>query len=574
MTGEPGATGEEGTTGGSASIAIRPAATLVVVRDSGTGPEALMLQRNHSVVFAAGAHVFPGGAVDDADRDGDAAELFGLGDDEASRILGVPDGGLAFWVAAVRETFEESGLLLATYPDGAPLGRDHPVFAEVDEWRRRCEEGSVSFLDLCRSHDLRVDARAIRYLSRWVTPPGNSRRYDTRFFVARATDVQAPRADGSDTVSAEWWSPMTALEHCDSGRVHLILPTRRSLERLAAMPSVDRWLSTLDEDPSGPPPGDRASPAPRTDTLNVGVPDRLDPLVTRLVAPNPGPMTGPGTNTYIVGDLDASESPLVVVDPGPDADDHIGRIVELVGHRLAAIVLTHTHPDHWPAADRLHQLTDAPRVAWPPESDAARAGGNVEVERRLADGDVVFAVDDPSVTSGLPWTLSARYTPGHASNHVCFLLSSADDASPEWCFSGDHLMVGSTVVIAPPDGDLDEYLASLAWLVDGPVRRLAPGHGPDHADAGHLASTVVRHRARREEQLVAVLERLGPSRANEIVAAAYRGLSAELVPVAANTVWAHMRRLVRQGRVTVQDADGWALTVGDSDTIDSVWAVA
>ena len=161
----------------------------------------------------------------------------------------------------------------------------------------------------------------------------------------------------------------------------------------------------------------------------------LRPGVRRLTAPNPGMMTGPGTNCYLVG-----TDEIVVIDPGPADDAHIDAIVEAGGGRIRGIALTHTHIDHWPATPALKERTGAEVVAF-----VAKDG--LEVDRTLADGDVVGAGDA---------TLTAVHTPGHASNHVCFW-----DADRSVLFTGDHVMSGSTVVIAPPDGDMAAYLASL-----------------------------------------------------------------------------------------------------------------
>src|SRR3954470_10149517 len=172
--------------------------------------------------------------------------------------------------------------------------------------------------------------------------------------------------------------------------------------------------------------------------LTPGVPSALSPLVRRIVAPNPGPFTGPGTNTYLVG-IDE----VAVIDPGPDDEAHLDAIAGAGSGRIRWILCTHTHPDHSPGAAGLKERTGAEILSF-----ADRDG--LVCDRHLADGDTV---------EGTEFTLRAVHTPGHASNHLCFLLERE-----RLLFTGDHVMDGSTVVISPPDGDMGEYLASLQRL--------------------------------------------------------------------------------------------------------------
>ena len=189
--------------------------------------------------------------------------------------------------------------------------------------------------------------------------------------------------------------------------------------------------------------------------LVPGVPRAISPMVRRILAPNPGVFTGPGTNTYLVG-IDE----VVVVDPGPDlADDtsHLDAVVACGGDRIRWIVCTHTHPDHSPATAALKERTGAEVLAF-------RTDDNLPaVDTEIGDGYVL---------EGTEFRLRALHTPGHASNHVCFLLEGE-----QLLFSGDHIMNGSTVVIRPPDGDMTVYLDQLERLRDLRLRNIAPGHG-------------------------------------------------------------------------------------------------
>lgn len=265
------------------------------------------------------------------------------------------------------------------------------------------------------------------------------------------------------------------------------------------------------------------------------------PGVRRIVAPNPGMMTGPGTNTYLVGTGD-----LLAIDPGPDDDSHLEAILAAAAGRLRAILVTHTHSDHSPLSARLKQASGAPVFAHGP-APARRSRGldshdwAFNPDRRLASGDVV---DVGGVT------LTAVHTPGHTSNHLCFDLDGL-------LFSGDHVMSGSTVVISPPDGDMSEYLDSLRRVRRMAPRRIAPGHGSMIDDPAAVLDEYLAHRADRERQVVAGLAAAGPAGASapSLVAAIYRDVPEVLHPVARYSLWAHLRQLGAEGRAVGADPD-------------------
>jgi 8-oxo-dGTP pyrophosphatase MutT (NUDIX family) len=217
------------------TVRIRLAATVILVRDSEPGLEVFMVRRNPKAVFGAGAHVFPGGAVDAADRQADLAPLCeGRSEKEASALLGIEHGGLAFWVAGIRECFEEAGLLLAYGPDGeiVRLGDAREVQrfaahrAAVDSGRRR-------LVEVCLEEGLRLAVDGLFYFSHWITPEGAPRRFDTRFVVGAAPGQQTPLHDARETIAHEWVRPADALERHRAGRFELMTPTIRSLETVA-----------------------------------------------------------------------------------------------------------------------------------------------------------------------------------------------------------------------------------------------------------------------------------------------------------------------------------------------------
>lgn len=272
--------------------------------------------------------------------------------------------------------------------------------------------------------------------------------------------------------------------------------------------------------------------------LTPGVASALSPLVRRIVAPNPSLMTGPGTNTYLVG-IDE----VAVIDPGPRLGRHIDSIVGAsMRERVRWVLLTHTHDDHAPAAARLKELTGAEILGF------SKRNPYCEVDDTLGDGDTV---------EGTEWGLEVLHTPGHASDHLCFLLEEE-----RVLFTGDHIMQGSTVVIAPPDGDMGAYLQSLERLRRlRRVGRICPGHGEVIDEPAAVIDEYLRHRRMREGQVLEVLG-YGPAKIDEIVDHVYRpeGLPDALVTVAAQQVHAHLIKLKADGKVYGRDARGaWKL---------------
>jgi glyoxylase-like metal-dependent hydrolase (beta-lactamase superfamily II) len=225
----------------------------------------------------------------------------------------------------------------------------------------------------------------------------------------------------------------------------------------------------------------------------------------------------------------------VVVDPGPDDAGHLDAIAGCGGDRIRWIVCTHTHPDHSPGAAGLKQRTGA-------EVRAFDARDGLVIDVAMGDGDAIEATE---------FVLRAIHTPGHASNHLCFLLEQE-----RMLFTGDHVMEGSTVVIAPPDGDMTQYLASLERVQA--IRRLksiAPAHGHLIEDPKAVLAYYVHHRLEREAQIVAQLS-AGPTTVDAIVEALYQDVADDLHPVAAQSVWAHLRKLASEGRAKGDDFEG------------------
>jgi glyoxylase-like metal-dependent hydrolase (beta-lactamase superfamily II) len=273
------------------------------------------------------------------------------------------------------------------------------------------------------------------------------------------------------------------------------------------------------------------------DPLEPGVAVDLAKGLCRLVAPNPGLMTGPGTNTYLLGEGD-----LVVVDPGPDDEAHLEAIEAVASARsgrIRYVAVTHTHPDHAPGAASLAAATGAVVLGF-----GERPG--FVPEGVVADGDVVAAGGS---------RLRAIHTPGHASDHLCYL-----EERTNILLSGDHIMGGSTVVIAPPDGDMAQYMDSLQRLlaIDPPIAAIAPGHGPLMTDPPGVINGYIAHRMARETAILDALQRRREATVAELVADVYTDVPAALHPIAAHSVWAHLRKLTDESLVATADRDDLA----------------
>lgn len=280
--------------------------------------------------------------------------------------------------------------------------------------------------------------------------------------------------------------------------------------------------------------------------MGLTPPILFEPLTRRLLAHNPSPFTHNGTQTYIVG-----RGEVAVIDPGPDLSEHVEAILHATeGERIAAILCTHTHRDHSPAARLLQRETGAPIVGCPPltmDDDGPRADAAFDVDYRpdrvLSDGETV---------AGPGWTLQAVATPGHTSNHLCFALPESGAL-----FSGDHVMAWSTTVVSPPDGDMAAYMASLDKLLARDDRIYYPAHGDPIADPQRFVRAIAGHRRQRERQILDLLEQEAQP-IPAMVQAMYRGIDPRLHGAAGRSVLAHLIDLEARDRVW-RDGDNWAI---------------
>lgn len=270
--------------------------------------------------------------------------------------------------------------------------------------------------------------------------------------------------------------------------------------------------------------------------LITGQSVRLSPRIQRVLAPNPGIMPGTGTNTYLVG-----QRQLAVIDPGPMIDEHIETVLKAVQDRIKWILITHTHPDHFPAADAIKAETGVPILAY----GHARMGhppDNFQPDRSLSHDECLKGED---------FTLRAIHTPGHASDHLCFFLEEE-----KTLFTGDQIMNGSTVVIAPPDGDMKAYLDSLSLLKAYPIRTLAPGHGDIMDDPLSVIDGLIQHRLNRETKVIHALRKLAPAMVEDLIPTVYDDVPSFLHPIAKYSLLAHLIKLEREARA-IQTGRAW-----------------
>ncbi|MCZ8222117.1 MAG: MBL fold metallo-hydrolase [Acidovorax sp.] len=545
-------------------VATRPAATVLLLRDAtaadGTGGiEVLMTRRSDKASFAPGAYVFPGGGIDalDAAPDTHAA---------ADRRPTQSDLHLTQAIAAIRESFEELGILLARHTDGPRQGQmaDAQDIAAIDRHQ--------PFVAQCAARGLRLAADGVFLLAHWITDRDLPRRFDVPFLVARMPEGQEPVADEAEQFEPVWVRPADALARHEAGQFFMIFPTIRTLQRLAAFGSTQAVFDALKSEAplwtSCPRAGTLAGKEARYmesdmpyGELALVCPDgqivhpldwqteRPVPLlrnVMRLTAPNPGVMTGPGTNSYLVGD---PATGFIAIDPGPADPEHLDKLWRAAGGDIRMIVCTHSHPDHSPGAAPLQALCvqagkPPPPILGLPSAPTARAASQFTPDRLLQNNELL-KLDGRAGEAKITHTLQAIHTPGHAANHVCLLL--VEDGL---LFSGDHILNGSTTVVDPPDGNMADYLDSLdrldAVCAEHGVEFILPAHGYVLGDARGAIAKLKAHRLAREAKVLAAMQALPQGSMEDWVRHAYDDVPPRMWPVAQRSLLAHVERIRSQ----------------------------
>ena len=547
----------------------RAAATVLLLRDTPDGLEVLMTRRSSTASFVPGAYVFPGGGIDAADACCHAL---------AKRRATQSAQALTEAIAAIRESFEELGILLARHADGGWATQ-----AEIAAMNRQGDFGAQ-----CAARGLTLAASDVVVLARWITDRDLPRRFDVPFLVARVPPGQTPVADETEQFEPVWVRPGDALARHQGGGFFMIYPTIITLERLQKLATVDAVLQAcaVSEEPlwtSCPRTGLLAGREQRYmehesayGELALVCPDGqiVHPLdwqseqpvallknVLRLTAPNPGAMTGPGTNSYLVGDPDTG---YIAIDPGPADAEHLDKLWRAAGGDIRLIVCTHSHPDHAPGARPLQAMCDAvPPILGLASRETARANSAFTPDRALLNHERLTLSRHGGASGGVdfsrPWptevgpteeeashTLQVLYTPGHAANHICLML--LEDGL---LFSGDHILNGSTTVVDPPDGDMSDYLNSLDLLhaacAEHQLKYILPAHGYVIGGQGDEAQAAIArlkaHRLQREAKVMAAMQAQPDGTLDDWLAQVYADVPQRMWPVAKRSLMAHVARI-------------------------------
>ncbi|HYL05559.1 MAG TPA: MBL fold metallo-hydrolase [Thermoanaerobaculia bacterium] len=542
--------------GGRAGIQppLRASASVVPWRRSasraggGGGLEVFWVKRGEALAFMGGWHAFPGGGLSRSDAEipvlaptAPAPEASG-----APALDAAPDLAPGVLACAIRELFEETGILLARPAAGAPptsssedssqgAGRSHasPDPGDLAEARRALLAGRP-FAAVLADLGLAADASRLVYAGRWQTPPFAPLRFDNRFFLLEwpAAEEAQPEVLAGELESGAWIDPAAAWQSWRRGDA-LAAPPILHLLRVLATDGPDGGLPRL-RHPA------EASLGPLLHVeLRPGL--LVFPLITRTLPPA---LT---TNAYLLGFGDA-----VLVDPGSadpaEIDSLEGALAaarERLGRRVVAIWLTHHHPDHVAGVPALRERLGVPVLAHPATAERLAAHG--VLDGALADGQQVTlaGLGQPEAPDLL---VQVIHTPGHARGHLCFL-----ELGQRSLLAGDMVAGLGTIVVDPPEGDMDDYLASLGKLVALAPRTLFPGHGPAIKNAVPKLREYIEHRLWRERRVLAAW-REGRRDPEAMLPTVYDDVPREAWPLAARQVLAHLARLRRAGQLA--DTDG------------------
>jgi glyoxylase-like metal-dependent hydrolase (beta-lactamase superfamily II)/8-oxo-dGTP pyrophosphatase MutT (NUDIX family) len=494
---------------------IAQAASVLLVR--GTDQlEIFVVRRADHLRFFGGFLAFPGGKLHPADAEVPVTTRH--------QRAGLIDFGVSRCVAAVRELFEETGVCLSRQADGA-LPISSPA---LDQYRREILAGTISFDHMLRVLQLSIREEDLEPVGRLVTPEFAATRFDTAFYLARLPEGQVPEVWPGELQEGFFTGSQEILSRWQRGELLVSPPTVAILQSLTR-----RWPAEGQERLKAL---FRSLEAGTIHPIFFAPEVRLIPLRTQALPPSTH------TNAYLVG-----SGPRYLIDPGAIDPKEQQRLFEVLdenqakGQSLSAIVLTHHHADHIGAARACAERYQVPIWAHPRTGELSR--GKIRIDRPIQQGDHLNLGRLPD-DSG-PWHMEVLHTPGHASDHLVFY-----DPHFQWLLAGDMVSTLSSVVIAPPDGDLAEYLASLRRLRDLAIRLLLPGHGSPTSHGRQVIDGAIAHRMQREAMLLAALAH-GSKTVSELTVELYRGVPDQLMRFASWQVSAALEKLRRDGIASV-----------------------
>ncbi len=475
------------------TVVPRKAAACILLRGAADRPEVLLARRSKTMKFMGGQYVFPGGRIDD--------------DESTQFVVDAPDVEWARAVHAVaREVFEETGLICAR----GPL----PDRASLRTAREALLRHEAAFDDILESFGLHIHASEFEPAGTWVTPKFSPIRFDTRYLLHRVRDDHAEELIEGEMIALDWFHPADARRRWHLGEIVIPTPVAFALQQLAAKPypEVVPYLSRATE---------RAPGEHSRFEIRRGI--TVIPLETATILP------ATHTNCVVIG-----EDELLVIDPGSDIPHELNHLKYQLDHlidlggRIAAIILTHSHPDHTAGVPFVREHYGAP--VWAHEATARQIA--MPVDRFIEDGEVLVSAGDPE------WRLRAFHTPGHDPGHLCFLEESTASI-----IAGDMVANPGTIVVSEEyGGSMNEFIASLERMIEVHGKLLIPSHGlvlpkPAEAFKQHLD-----HRLWREDKIRKAWEG-GARSIDALIATAYDDAPAAALPLARHALKAHLSRL-------------------------------
>jgi glyoxylase-like metal-dependent hydrolase (beta-lactamase superfamily II)/8-oxo-dGTP pyrophosphatase MutT (NUDIX family) len=490
-------------------VTPKDAAAMILLRDP-EDPKVFWVRRSPQLSFMGGWQAFPGGQCDAADY--------------SVRVLNCDDTqAAAMRACAIRELFEETGVLLVR-------GIERLGSERIASLRQELTDGRVDFAELLEREGLSIDAAMLTEAPRWVTPATSPRRYNTFFFAAWMPDCQDGPQEAlvipGELDSGEWLRPREAIEKWRRGEILAAPPVMRPIEEFVR--DADGFTGRLEMAMRG------------ERDVHFRLEFRRGFVMCSLRTPTQPPATH--TNCYIIGGEE-----LVIIDPGSPYQEEQEKLDDVVselltsGSRVREIIITHLHPDHIGGVNHLAEKFNLPVAAHRLTAEAI--ADTVRVDRLIEDNEVI-ELGGGDRDPDLSWRLRALWSPGHARGHLMFYEERTGSL-----ISGDCIVGTGTVVIAPPEGNMVDYLASLERLLELPrLTALFPAHGPVLADASSKIMEYIKHRQEREAMIIDALAAKAQS-IPEIVKAIYTDVPQSRHHLAEMSVLAHLEKLEAQGRV-------------------------